>query len=60
MAIMATGYTTTKESSSSLRQDRLNGLFKVGFGHDNYLPLKSIGEEAKIVAEHIIDQLHVY
>merc|ERR1712157_100909 len=55
MAIMAIGYTRKEESET--REDRLNGLFKVGFGNDQFLPLKSIGEEAEIVAEQIVNQL---
>ena len=50
MVILATGY---KEDCVVKREDRLNGLYKCGFNADRFLPLKSIGEEAKKIAIEI-------
>jgi len=51
MVILATGY---KEDCSLIdREDKLNGLYKIGFGKDRFLPLRSIGEEAKEIVEEI-------
>jgi len=47
MVILAIGY---KEDCVLGREDRLNGLYKLGFKNDRFLPLKSIGEEAKKIA----------
>lgn len=50
LVVLATGY----ESQILLeREDRLNGLYTVGFGKDLFLPLRSIGEEADRVAKAI-------
>lgn len=50
MVIMATGY---KEESVVSRDDKLNGLYRVGFGNDRLLPLKTIGEDAEAIAREI-------
>jgi len=50
MVILATGY---REDCVVGREDRLNGLYKCGFNADRFLPLKSIGEEAKKIAIEI-------
>lgn len=50
MVILAIGY---KEDCVVQREDRLNGLFRLGFKNDRFLPLKSIGEEAKKIANDI-------
>ena len=50
MVILAIGY---KEDCVLGREDRLNGLYKLGFKNDRFLPLKSIGEEAKAIATEI-------
>ncbi|KAL9183087.1 hypothetical protein ACHAXT_004874 [Thalassiosira profunda] len=51
MVILATGY---REESVIGREDRLNGLYKCGFGRsDRFLPLRSIGEDAKNIADDI-------
>ena len=52
VAIMATGY---KKDCVIAREDRLNGIFMVGFGNDKFLPLKSIGEEAEVIADAILE-----
>lgn len=48
--ITDTGY---KEDCVVEREDRLNGLFRLGFKNDRFLPLKSIGEDAKKIATDI-------
>ena len=53
VAIMATGY---KKDCIVSREDRLNGIFFVGFGNDKLLPLRSIGEEAVAVANEILER----
>ena len=51
LVILGTGY---KEECIIGREDRLNGLYKCGFGQsDRFLPLKSIGEDAKCIGEDI-------
>lgn len=50
LVILATGY---KQDCIISREDRLNGLFKCGFGNDRLLPLQSIGEEAETIANEI-------
>jgi len=51
MVILATGY---QEECVIGREDRLNGLYKCGFAKsDRFLPLQSICEEAKFIAEDI-------
>jgi hypothetical protein len=51
MVILATGY---QEDCLVEREDRLNGLYKCGFGKsDRFLPLLSISEDAKCIAEDI-------
>jgi len=50
MVILATGY---KQDCLVDREDKVNGLYKIGFGKDRFLPLRSIGEEAKSIAEEI-------
>ena len=50
MVILATGY---REGCVIEREDRLNGLYKCGFVCDRFLPLKSIGEDAKAIADDI-------
>ncbi|KAK1735765.1 flavin-binding monooxygenase-like protein [Skeletonema marinoi] len=51
MVILATGY--KEECSLVDREDKLNGMYKIGFGKDRFLPLKSIGDEAKEIVEEI-------
>lgn len=48
--ILATGY---EEDCIVGREDRINGLYKCGFGKDYFLPLKSIGDDAKLIAREI-------
>jgi len=56
MVILATGY---KEECSLIdREDRLNGLYKIGFGNDRFLPIRSIGEEAGYIAKEISKVYH--
>jgi hypothetical protein len=50
MVIMATGY---KHECLVTREDRLNGLYLAGLGNERFLPLKTIGEEAAIIARDI-------
>ena len=50
MAILAIGY---KEECVVDREDRPSGLYKLGFGNDNFLPLNSICKDAAIVVEEI-------
>lgn len=51
MVILATGY---KEGCTLVdREDKLNGMYKIGFGKDRFLPLRSIGDEAKEIVEEI-------
>jgi hypothetical protein len=51
MVILATGY---REECVVEREDRLNGLFKCGFGKsDRFLPLLSINEDARGIADDI-------
>ena len=50
MVILATGY---KQDCLVDREDKVNGLYRIGFGKDRFLPLRSIGEEAKSIAEEI-------
>ena len=51
MVILATGY--KRDCSLIDREDKLNGMFKIGFGKDHFLPLRSIGDEAKEVVDEI-------
>ena len=53
--ILATGY---KKECIVTREDRLNGLFLCGFGNDKFLPLRSIGEDAKAIASEIEMNTH--
>ncbi|KAL7536359.1 hypothetical protein ACHAXR_007115 [Thalassiosira sp. AJA248-18] len=58
MVILATGY---QEECVVDREDRLNGLYKCGFGKsDRFLPLRSISEEAKCIAEDISASYNTY
>ena len=50
LVILATGY---KRDCVIGREDRLNGLYKCGFGDDRFLPLQSIAEEAEKIANDI-------
>jgi putative flavoprotein involved in K+ transport len=50
VVIMATGY---EKECIFPREDRLNGMFLVGFGSDKFLPLKTIGEDAERIAQDI-------
>jgi len=50
MVILANGYI---QDCIIKREDRLNGLYKCGFSADRFLPLKSIGEEARAIANDI-------
>lgn len=50
MVILATGY---KEDCIVSRKDKFNGLYRVGFGKDQFLPLKAISAEARNIAEDI-------
>jgi len=51
MVIMSTGY---QEECIVDREDRLNGLYKCGFGKsDRFLPLQSISEDATNIGEDI-------
>ncbi len=51
MVILAIGY---REDSVVEREDRLNGLYKCGFGKsDRLLPLLSISEDAQSIADDI-------
>jgi len=50
MVILATGY---KQECLIDREDRVNGLYKCGFGEDMFLPLRSISDEARVIAEDI-------
>ncbi len=50
LVILATGY---EQDCVISREDRLNGLYKCGFGNDRLLPLQSIGEEAETIAKEI-------
>jgi hypothetical protein len=50
MVILATGY---RQDALVGREDRLNGLYKCGFGNEKFLPLQSIGEEAVAIAKSI-------
>lgn len=52
MVILATGYCTNDPLVT--RADPLNGLYTCGFGSDRFLPLQSIGEEAKDIAKDIV------
>jgi ribulose 1,5-bisphosphate synthetase/thiazole synthase len=54
LVIMATGY---KKVCIIGREDRLNGLYRCGFGNDRFLPLRSIGEEAETIAKEIAESL---
>ncbi|KAL3784089.1 hypothetical protein HJC23_012278 [Cyclotella cryptica] len=49
MIILATGY---KEECIVDREDRPNGLFRLGVGND-FLPIRSISEEAELIVEEI-------
>ena len=52
MVILATGY--QEEVSIIDREDRLNGLYKCGFGKsDHFLPLLTISEDANWIADDI-------
>ena len=51
MVILATGY---REECVVEREDRLNGLYKCGFGKsDRFLPILSISEDARGIADDI-------
>lgn len=51
MVILATGY---RDGSLVEREDRLNGLYKCGFGKsDLFLPLLTIGDDANWIANDI-------
>ena len=52
MVIMATGYCTLNPLVT--RADPLNGLFTCGFGNDRFLPLQSIGDEARKIAREVV------
>jgi hypothetical protein len=52
MVIMATGYCTTNPLVT--RADPLNGLFTCGSGNDRFLPLQSIGDEARQIANVVV------
>jgi len=55
MVILATGY---REECIIEREDRLNGLYKCGFGKsDRFLPLRSISEDAKRIANDIVHSI---
>lgn len=51
LVVLATGYQMEEKLAS--REDRLNGLFRCGFGSDQFLPLRSIGEESRGIAREI-------
>ena len=56
MVILATGY---KEECVIEREDRLNGLYKCGFSKsDRFLPLRTISEDAKCIADDIAESYH--
>ena len=56
MVILATGYTNDCVIG---REDRLNGLYKCGFGStDRFLPLLTISEDAKCIADDIAETYH--
>ena len=50
LVLLATGY---QKDCIVTREDRLNGLYKCGFGNDRFLPLRSIGEQAQVIAKEI-------
>lgn len=50
MVILATGY---GQDCIVDREDRPNGLYKVGFGNDNFLPLHSMCKEVEVVVDEI-------
>lgn len=50
MIILATGY---KEECIVDREEPHNGLYKLGFGNDNFLPLHSMTKEAKMIVDDI-------
>merc|ERR1712071_68880 len=52
MAILATGY---REECVVEREDRPSGMYTCGLGgrSDRFLPLQSIGEEARRIAEDV-------
>jgi uncharacterized protein len=50
MVILATGY---KQDCVVDREDRPSGLYKVGFGDDNFLPLHSMCKEVEVVVDEI-------
>jgi indole-3-pyruvate monooxygenase len=56
LVILATGY---QQDCLITREDRLNGLYKCGFGNDRLLPLRSIGEEAQRIATEITSDWNV-
>ena len=56
MVIFATGY--QEDASVVKREDRLNGLYKCGFMPDRFLPIQSIGEDARVIAEDISASYH--
>jgi cation diffusion facilitator CzcD-associated flavoprotein CzcO len=56
LVILATGY---QKDCLITREDRLNGLYKCGFGNDRLLPLRSIGEEAQRIATDITSDWNV-
>ena len=49
--ILALGY---QDQCIIDREDRIGGLYKCGFGKDRFLPLRSIFEEAKCIADDIL------
>jgi cation diffusion facilitator CzcD-associated flavoprotein CzcO len=50
MLILATGY---EIECLVTREDKLNGLFLIGLKNDKLLPLKSIGDDAEVIAKEI-------
>ena len=51
MVILATGYKA--KISIVDREDRPSGLYKLGFGRDNFLPLYSMCKDAKVIVDDI-------
>ena len=51
MVILATGYKVN--SSIADREDRPSGLYKLGFGRDNFLPLHTMCKDAQVIVEDI-------
>lgn len=56
LVVLATGY---KTDCLVGREDRLNGLYKCGFAQsDRFLPIRTICEEAKMIADDILSNYH--